>query len=99
MSIRAIAGICILVVIGCAGRDDGATERLALERVVPVAIKSPSVNEAWRLFDRSLVSGFDPGDHADLELRLESTKLLTAVKVAGAAGYRLQILGDDQTPI
>src|SRR5262249_16680758 len=99
MSIRAIAGACILVVAGCEGGDDALSERPALERVVPVEVKAPSATDAWRLFDRSLASGFAPGDRVDLELRLESAQAVGAVKVAGPAGYRLQILGDDKTPI
>ncbi|HEY4243548.1 MAG TPA: SpvB/TcaC N-terminal domain-containing protein [Kofleriaceae bacterium] len=72
-------------------RDPDATDDLTLAKVTPSAVSDP---EAWRLFDRSLASGYTPGGDP-VAITLEHPAALAKIKVRGPAPYTLQLSTSD----
>lgn len=79
---------------GCRGSGD-VDESEALSRVSPAAVSIPG---AWSLFDRSVESGFVPGSEP-IRVALDHVEQISALKVYGAAGYRLRVTGQDGSSI
>src|SRR5262245_34612574 len=92
--VRAIAGACLSIAVGCSSADESAAGFANLQRLVPVEVKAPGSAEAWRLFDRSLASGLELGERAEVTVLLDSAQEVRALKVAGPAAYRLEVLDD-----
>ncbi|MDB4955202.1 MAG: repeat protein, partial [Myxococcales bacterium] len=82
--------IWVAAVAGCRG-DFDVDSSVEISKVSPASVSAP---EAWRLFDRSLASGFSPTDKP-IEVTFDKTERVTALKVFGPAPYRLTVRGFD----
>src|SRR5688572_14904122 len=80
--------VAALVVTGACGRE-GPEENLGLAKLVPSGASS---EPAWRLFDRSIASTFEPDD-APVALAFDRVEDIAAVKVYGPAPYLLDVTG------
>src|SRR5215216_7520262 len=65
-------------------------EPLAISKVAPSAVSSP---DAWRLFDRSIQSAFQPGNER-VAVTLDRAVAIAAIKLYGPAPYRIEVRGE-----
>ena len=87
-STRLVLGFVLL----CACRTGFESEEPeALARITPSSMSSAG---AWALTDRSVESGFIPGNEP-VRVMLDQAEPIAAIKVFGAAPYRLRITGRD----
>jgi len=86
----------LAVTFGCRGGLD-IDDHAALVKASPATL---STSSAWALFDRSTTSGFTPGDEP-VRATFERGRVeqVSAVKVYGAAPYRLRVTGADNSAI
>ena len=84
-------GLGVAVALGLASTagcrtDLGSSEPPEIVRVSPASV---SLDGAWKLFDRSISSSYVPA--GPVRLTLDRSVQLSAIKVYGAAPYRLRI--------
>jgi len=89
----AVGWVCALVA-GCHS-DLGSDDVESLRKVVPATVSAPA---AWSLFDRSIQSSFIPGKER-VTVSLDRAAQISAIKVYGAAPYRLHITGGQGSSI
>lgn len=66
-----------------------------LERLTPVTV---SHEDGWRLFDRSVSSGYTPGEQS-LIVSVDPGSRVAVLKVRGPAPYQLSLSGASGTPM
>ena len=84
------AAASFAVLSGCRGDFDAETP----PEIFKISPSSVSVAEGWRLFDRSVSSGFHPTDKP-VEVTFDKVERVTAIKVFGSSPYLLRVRGFD----
>lgn len=91
-----LASCAALLIVGGSCHGTGDPQPLAgLSRITPAKV---STAEAWRLFDRSLSSGFAPGSEP-VGLDLGQRQQIVAFKVHGASPYVVELTGTNGTSL
>src|SRR5262245_19574074 len=90
-----VGSLVVGMVSGACGMGLEPEETRELARAAPRSVSQP---EAWRLFDRSVSSGFTPGGDAIL-VGLDRSDPIAAIKVRGPAPYRVQVRGPGDTSL
>jgi len=85
---------CALVVAGCYG-GGGTDDAVRLRKVAPAAV---SQDAAWRLFDRSASSAYEPDGHP-VVVRLDRPAAVWALKVLGSSPYKLSVRAGDGSAV
>ena len=73
--------------VGCSDSHDD--EPLSIAKVSPARLSN---EDGWRLFDRSISSGFAPPSNRILDVTLDRVESLVAIKAFGPAPYRVHVV-------